>query len=105
MEKRPVKPPEHKQRYGVGQIVQDKNGLYIATNPLILRNFNVDETVYILSPGSVEHFQDSLMYYMELYIQDITKLNRLIEDLQKENHQLKKELQSQTSLKDFQGEK
>ena len=60
MEKRPFKPPEHKQRYGVGQIVQDKNGLYIATNPLILRNSKVDETVYILSPGSVEHLQDSI---------------------------------------------
>ena len=100
-EKRPFEPPEHKQRYGVGQITQDKIGLYIATNPLILRNFNIDETVYILSPGSVEHFQDSIMYYMDLYIHDITKLNQLIEDLQTENQDLRKELKSQKNLDDY----
>jgi hypothetical protein len=98
---KPVEPAKHKQRYGVGQITQEKNGLYIATNPLILRNFNIDETVYILSPGSVNHFQDSMMYYMDLHSYQVTKLMQVIDELKKENADLKKELQSQSSLKDF----
>lgn len=105
MDKKPVEPPKHKQRYGVGQITQDKNGLYIATNPLILRNFNIDETLYILSPGSVNHFQDSLMYYMDLYIYQVTKLMQVVDELRKENDYLKKELKCQKTLKDFEGEK
>ena len=105
MDKKPVEPPKHKQRYGVGQITQDKNGLYIATNPLILRNFNIDETLYILSPGSVNHFQDSLMYYMDLYIYQVTKLMQVVDELRKKNDYLKKELKCQKTLKDFEGEK
>lgn len=81
MENKPVKPLKHKQRYGAGRIARDKNGLYIATNPLILENFNIDETVYVLSPGSVDYFRDSLMYYMELYIYQVKKLSGSIDGL------------------------
>lgn len=41
------------------------------------------------------------MYYMDLYIHDITKLNRLIDDLQTENQDLRKELKSQKNLDDY----
>ena len=88
MGNKPVKLPKHKQRYGAGRITRDKNGLYIATNPLILDSFNIDETVYILSPGSVKHFHDSLMYYMRLYIYQTQKLRGSIDGLMENNREL-----------------
>lgn len=111
MEDKPVKPPEHKQRYGGGRITRDKNGLYIGRNPLILETFNVDETVYVLSPGSFEHLNDSLIYYMDLYINQTQHMSGVIDGLMEVNHKLreendylKKELQCQKTLKDFTGE-
>lgn len=92
MDKKPVEPPKHKQRYGVGQIVQHKNFVYIATTPLILKNFAPGETVFIASLGSINHFHRSIEYYMDLYLHDIQRLKALIASLEAENQHLKGEL-------------
>lgn len=111
MENKPVKPPEHKQRYGAGIITRDKNGLYIATNPLILENFNIDETVYILSKGSLDHLYDKITFNMELFIYQTQYMSGVIDGLMEDNRKLreendyfKRELQCQKTLTDFRGE-
>jgi hypothetical protein len=105
---KPKKPPKHNQRHGAGQITYDQNGLYIATNKLILDNFSVDEYVHVLSKGSIEHLYNQIMYYMKLdfyhcnkYIKIIKALVKMNEQLKEENERMKKELKTQKTLFNF----
>jgi hypothetical protein len=88
---KPEEPPKHKQRHGAGQITSDQNGLYIATNKLILEDFSVDEYVHVLSKGSIEHLYNQIIYYMKLDSYHCNKYFKIIKALVKSNEQLKEE--------------
>jgi len=105
---KPEKPLKHKQRHGAGKIIYDQNGLYIATNKLILEDFSVNEQVHVLSKGSIEHLYNQIMYYMKLdfyhcnkYIKIIKDLVKSNEQLKEENERMKKELKTQRTLFNF----
>jgi len=105
---KPEKPPKHKQRHGAGQITYDQNGLYIATNKLILDTFSVDEYVHVLSKGSLKNLYNQIMYYMKLdfyhcnkYVKIIKALVSINEQLEKENEMMRKELKTQRTLFNF----
>ena len=88
---KPEKPPKHKQRHGAGKITYDQNGLYIATNKLILEDFSVNEQVHVLSKGSIEDLYNQIMYYMKLDFYHCNKFIKIIKALVKSNEQLKEE--------------
>lgn len=105
---KPEKPPKHKQRHGAGQITYDQNGLYIATNKLILDDFSVNEHVHVLSKGSIEDLYNQIAYYMNLnfyhcykYVKIIKALVRINEQLEKENEMMRNELKTQRTLFNF----
>ena len=109
---KPEEPPKHKQRHGAGQITSDQNGLYIATNKLILEDFSVDEYVHVLSKGSIEDLYNQIIYYLKLdyyhcnkYIKIIKALVKSNEQLKEENERMKKELKTQKTLFNFNEEK
>lgn len=94
---KPIKPPKHTSRHGGGQITKDRFGIYIATNPKILEDFNVDEEVYVFSKDTLEHLYDKIYYYQELNIYQfqirlkyMQKLKNTIQELNKRNKQLQK---------------
>lgn len=88
---KPEKPPKHKQKHGAGQITYDQNGLYIATNKLILEDFSVNEQVHVLSKGSIEDLYNQIIYYMKLDSYHCNKYFKIIKALVKSNEQLKEE--------------
>lgn len=88
---KPEKPPKHKQKHGAGQITYDQNGLYIATNKLILEDFSVNEQVHVLSKGSIEDLYNQIIYYMKLDSYHCNKYIKIIKALVKSNEQLKEE--------------
>lgn len=95
--KEPIKPSEHTYRHGGGQITKDKLGIYIATNPKILEDFNVDEKVHVISKDTIEHLYRQMEYYQKLNIyllqtdyQNIRELTKKVQMLNKRNKQLQK---------------
>lgn len=86
----PEKPPEHENRYGGGQITKDRLGIYIATNPKILKDFNVDEEVYVLSKGTINHLYDQIYYYQKLNIYQFQIRLKYTQKLKNQNQQLQK---------------
>lgn len=93
----PIKPAAHKNRHGGGQITKDRLGIYIATNPMILDDFNVDEEVHVLSKDTIEHLYEQIYYYQKLNIyqfqirfNQIHKLKKTIQNLNNRNKQLQK---------------
>lgn len=95
---KPVKPLKVKHRCGGGRIIQDRLGLYIATNPLILDDFQVDEEVYIYSKETIEDLYNQIAYYLKLNYYTFQVYSRYTQKLENKILELNKELKQQKTL-------